>query len=206
MTQRHSATAIHHTKGGHYVKMMHSCGIRVVELQQPFLVSAVGRGSGRALTEAIHYRRRGHSMHRPSIVGLLALTIALATVLLWGGGAMAGQFKNLHGSIPDGGCNSAHSSPKNVSSAMAMEVFEFVTPVQDSYRCCILQNSTNQDLFVRLIGLTGSPVQSFQTAVNGTGCTPFNVLGAGFAFQCIVASGAGSPVSLTAHYIVGACR
>jgi hypothetical protein len=145
-------------------------------------------------------------MQRSSSVGLWALTIALATGLLWGGGATAGQFKNLHGSIPDNGCNSAHSSPKNVSSAMAMEVYEFVTPVADSYRCCILSNTTGQDLFVRLIGLTGSPLQSFQTAVNGTGCTPLNALGAGFAFQCTVASGAGSPVSATAHYSVGACR
>jgi hypothetical protein len=119
---------------------------------------------------------------------------------------MAGQFKNLHGGIANGSCNSAHSSPKNVSSAMAMEVFEFVTPVADSYRCCILSNATGQDLFVRLIGLTGAELAFFNTAVNGTGCTPFIGLGAGFAFHCTVATGAGNPVGAAAHYSVGACR
>jgi hypothetical protein len=127
-------------------------------------------------------------------------------VLLWGTGAMAGEYKNLHGSIPNAGCISAHSSPRNVSSAMAMEVYEFVTPVADTYRCCIQSNTTGQDLFVRLIGLTGSQLAFFQTAVNSTGCTPFVGLGAGFAFQCTVASGAGSPVGGAAHYILGACR
>jgi len=145
-------------------------------------------------------------MQRPFMTGLVVMAIALATILVWSGGAMAGQFKNLHGSIANGACNSAHSSPKNVSSAMAMEVFEFVTPVQDNYRCCIQSNSTGQDLFVRLIGLTGSPLASFQTAVNGTGCTPFTLLGAGFAFHCTVATGAFSPVGAGAHYVLGACR
>ena len=80
-------------------------------------------------------------------------------------------------------------SPKNVSTAMAMEIDEFITPAADSYRCLITGNTTGQDLFVRLIGLTGAQIGFFQTAVNGTGCTPFFGLGGGFAFQCTVASG-----------------
>lgn len=89
---------------------------------------------------------------------------------------------------------------------MQMEVFEWVTSGADSHRCCIFNNNTGQDLFLRLIGLTGSPLVSFQTAVNGTGCTPFIGLGGGFAFQCTVSSGAGSPVVLGGFYRVGACR
>ena len=141
-----------------------------------------------------------------SLKSIRVLAIALATVLLGAGGAMAGDFQNLHGNIPNPGCISAHSSPRNVSTAMAMATYEFVSPAADNYRCCISSNTSGQDLFVRLIGLTGSPLASFQTAVNGTGCTPFVGLGGGFAFQCTVASGAGSPVGGAAHYILGACR
>jgi predicted small integral membrane protein len=89
---------------------------------------------------------------------------------------------------------------------MAMEVFEFVSPAVDTYRCCIQSNTTGQDLFVRLIGLTGVQLAAIQTGVNGNGCTAFIGLGAGFAFQCTVASGAGSPVGAAAHYVLGACR
>ena len=76
-------------------------------------------------------------MRQPTIVRFLALTLAVVTVLLWTDGAMAGQFKNIHTPLPANGCVSAHSSPHNVNSTMAMEVFEFVTPVQTNYRCCI---------------------------------------------------------------------
>ena len=141
-----------------------------------------------------------------SLKSIRVLAIALSTVLLGAGGAMAGSYKDLHGTIPNAGCISAHSSPRNVSTAMAMEIYEFVSPAADNYRCCISSNTTGQDLFVRLIGLTGVQLGSFQTAVNQGGCTPFVGLGGGFAFQCTVASGAGSPVSGAAHYVLGACR
>jgi len=144
-------------------------------------------------------------MRRPLMVGF-AVVITLATLLLWGAGAIAGQYKNFPDSIPDAACSVAHSSPRNVSSAMEMEVYEWVSPAGDSYQCCINQNNTGQDLFVRLIGLTGTVLESFQTPVNGTGCTPFVGLGAGFAFQCTVASGAGSPVVVPSHYKIGICR
>ncbi len=138
------------------------------------------------------------------MAGWLAVLMTLAMVLFSGAGAIAGQYKDLHGDIPAGGCISALSNPRNVSSAMAMEVYEFVTPAIDSYQCCIKANTTGQDLFVRLIGLTGAPLDSFETAPNGLGCTAFVALGSGFAFQCTVASGAGLPVG--GKYKVAACR
>jgi hypothetical protein len=88
---------------------------------------------------------------------------------------------------------------------MEMDVYEFQTPAADSYRCCINGNTTGQDLFVRLIGLTGSPLASFTTPVNGTGCTAYTSLGGGYVFQCTVASGAASPVN-GGNYLVCAQR
>jgi hypothetical protein len=145
-------------------------------------------------------------MRHHAIIAFVIVALALATGITLPGEALAGQYKDLHGAIPNAGCISAHSSPRNVSSAMAMEVYEFITPAADAYRCCITSNTTGQDLFVRLIGLTGAQLGVFQTAVNGVGCTAFINLGAGFAFQCTVASGAGSPVNATAHSILAACR
>jgi len=145
-------------------------------------------------------------MRQRTVVKFVALTLAVTAMLPWSGAAMAGQFKNIHTTIPGGGCVSAHSSPENVNSAMAMEVFEFVTPAVASYRCCISNNTTGQDLFVRLIGLTGAQLALFQTPVNGTGCTASIGLGSPFAFQCTVASGAGSPVGAGAHYVLDVCR
>jgi hypothetical protein len=144
-------------------------------------------------------------MRRSSTAGWAAGVVTLA-IMLWSTGAMAGQFKNLHGVLANPGCISAHSSPRNVSSAMGIEIYEFVTPATDFYRCCITSNATGQDLFVRLMGLTGLPLASFQTAVNGGGCTAnINLLGS-FAFQCTVSSGSGAPVSPVAHYVFAACR
>lgn len=56
-------------------------------------------------------------------------------------------------------------------------------------------NTTGQDLTVRLIGLTGAPLATCVTPVNGVCSTPFVGLGGGFLFQCTVSSGAGSPVN-----------
>lgn len=137
---------------------------------------------------------------------IVASALALATgILLFDAKASAGEFKNLT-AIPNASCVNVHSSPLNVNSAMAMEVFEFTAPAADGYRCCIQQNSTGRGLFVRLIGLTGSPLASALTAINGGGCTGFINLGAPFAFQCTVASGAGAPIVANGHYILGACR
>lgn len=124
------------------------------------------------------------------------MVIGFVMVLALSGNVGAGDFHRLVGGIPDGGgTNCTWTTPKNTSTAMEMDVYEFQTPVSDSYRCCINSNATGQDLYVRLIGLTGSPLVSFTTPVNGTGCTAYTGLGGGFVFQCTVASGASSPVN-----------
>ena len=123
-----------------------------------------------------------------------AAIVAAGTTI--GGSAIAGDFHRLVGGIADaGGTNCTWTTPKNTSTAMEMDVFEFQTPAADSYRCSITSNGTGQDLTVRLIGLTGAPLATFVTAVNGVGATPYVALGGGFLFQCKVASGAGSPVN-----------
>jgi hypothetical protein len=145
-------------------------------------------------------------MRRTFVLGMVGLTI-VTMMLAFSTDGMAGSFKEISTvGLANGGTRSAHSSPFNVSSAMQIEVFEFVTNAQDGWRCCINANTTGQDLFVRLFGLTGVQLASFQTAVNGTGCTPFVGLGSGFAFQCTVATGAGSPVNAGAHYVIGVQR
>jgi hypothetical protein len=146
-------------------------------------------------------------MRRSSAAGLIAVVITLV-MMLWSTAALAGQYKDMHGIPANAACMFAHSSPRNISTAMAMEVYEFVTApgVIDGYRCCITSNATGQDLFVRLINLVGVPAASFQTAVNGIGCTAFVNLNPSLAFQCTVASGQNSPVLASAHYTLGVCR
>jgi hypothetical protein len=134
-----------------------------------------------------------------AVVGAV-LVAAVVAVLAFSEDVAAGQFKRMVGSLPNAGSFSAHASPRNTSTAMELDVYEFQTPAADAYRCGVTQNSTGQDLFVRLIGLTGTVLASCQTAVNGVCVTPFIGLGAGFVFQCTVSSGAGSPVTATAHY------
>lgn len=127
-----------------------------------------------------------------SLIGMTVLAVGLAL----SGNATAGDFHRLVGTIANaGGTNCTWTTPKNTSTAMEMDVFEFQTPATDSYRCCITSNGTGQDLTVRLIGLTGAPLQSVTTAVNGAACTAYNALAGGFLFECKVASGAGSPVN-----------
>jgi len=140
-------------------------------------------------------------MRRNSMLGILALTTILATGLALSGDATAGSFKVVSTTgLANGGARFAVSSPFNVSSAMEIEVFEFVTNAADSWRCGITQNNTGQDLQVRLIGLTGTVLSSCVTPVNGVCSTPFIALGGGFAFHCTVSSGAGSPVVLGSQY------
>lgn len=112
------------------------------------------------------------------------------------GTAVAGDFHRLVGTINNGGgTNCTWTTPKNTSTAMEMAVFEFQTPAADNYRCYITSNGTGQDLTVRLIGLTGGPLATVVTPVNGVGATAYTSLGAGYLFQCTVASGAGSSVN-----------
>lgn len=140
-------------------------------------------------------------MRRNSMLGILALTTILATGLALSRDATAGSFKVVSTlGLANGGARFAWSSPFNVSSAMEIEVYEWVTNATDGWRCGISSNSTGQDLQVRLIGLTGTVLASCVTPVNGTCGTPFVGLGFGFAFHCTVSSGAGSPVILGSNY------
>lgn len=130
----------------------------------------------------------------------IATSFGVAAIMAAGlsvpGSTIAGDFHRLVGPIANGGgTNCTWTTPKNASTAMEMDVFEFGTPAIDGYRCSITGNTTGQDLTVRLIGLTGLPLASFTTAVNGVGSTPYVVLGSPFLFQCTVSSGAGSPVN-----------
>jgi hypothetical protein len=127
-------------------------------------------------------------------------TLAMAALFTLGvsflGTAEAGQFKRLTGSnlLADGGILQVYATPLNTASAMEIDVYEFQT-VADSWSCRVTANTTGQDLVVRLIGLTGAPIATCVTPVNGTCATPAIALGGGFLFQCTVASGAGSPVN-----------
>lgn len=138
-------------------------------------------------------------------------TLAVAALFTFGvsflGTAEAGQFKRLTGSnlLPNGGSIQALGSPLNTGPAMEMDVYEFQS-VADSWRCFVNANTTGQDLTVRLIGLTGAPLATCVTPVNGTCATPFVALGGGFLFQCTVSSGAGSPVLPNSFYRVGVQR
>ncbi len=127
-------------------------------------------------------------------------TLAMAALVTLGvsflGTAEAGQFKRLTGSnlLANGGFLQVYATPLNTGTAMEMDVYEFQS-VADSWRCFISANTTGQDLTVRLIGLTGAPLATCVTPVNGACFTPFVGLGGGFLFQCTVSSGAGSPVN-----------
>jgi hypothetical protein len=141
-----------------------------------------------------------------------AFVLAAALALLGASSAaQAGQFKNVNiNSIPNAGCVTVHSSPQNQGNSggasMATETFEFIPPTADSYRCCVGANTTNRGLFVRLMGLNGAALASFQTPVNGGGCTAYAVVAMPFAFQCTVSAGAGLPVVANAHYTLQICR
>src|SRR3954469_20116068 len=119
-----------------------------------------------------------------------ALVIGATAASLVAAGAQAGEFKTLNTqSLPVGGVIHAYSSPKNTSSAMEMEVYEWQKSVTGPSTCGIDLSSGIPPLHVNLIGLTGTPLAS----CTGTTCTtPTIGLGGGFKFMCTVSSGAGS--------------
>src|SRR4051794_14138664 len=120
-----------------------------------------------------------------------ALVIGATAASLVAAGAQAGEFKTLNTqSLPVGGVIHAYSSPKNTSTAMEMEVYEWQTPsAGGTYTCGIDLSSGVPPLHVNLIGLTGIPLAS----CTGTTCTtPTIGLGGGFKFMCTVSSGAGA--------------
>lgn len=125
-----------------------------------------------------------------------ALVVGATMASLAPTGAMAGQFKTLNTQgLAPGGQVGVFSSPKNTSSAMEMEVYEWPSPASGTYNCGIALNSTGQVLRVNMIGLTGVSIGSCTTVAGGTCSTSSVSLGGGFKFMCTVASGAGFPIS-----------
>jgi hypothetical protein len=125
--------------------------------------------------------------------------------------AQGGQFKNVQtNSIADNTCVFVHSSPQNQgnsgSAAMEIEIFEFIPPVADNYKCCIGANTTGQALTVRLLNPTGAQSTVATTAVNGGGCTGNVSLTFPYAYQCTVATGPAMPAVQNAHYTLKICR
>ncbi|HXH08477.1 MAG TPA: hypothetical protein VNP04_01695 [Alphaproteobacteria bacterium] len=147
-------------------------------------------------------------MLRTSMVVMLGLTVALATVFGLHGEALAGQFKTLNtAGLGVGGSISAHSSPKNFGQAMEMEVYEWPTAsTGGNYRCQITSNSTGQTLNLRLIGVNGTIISSCAAANGGTCSTPTAALVGNLKFMCLVATQFGAPVSSSAHYVIAVQR
>ena len=140
----------------------------------------------------------------------LSMFVAMASILALIGGtyqqATAGQFRRVDhtANLGIGAQNSFSVSPTNRNSAMEMDTFEWLTrSAGGTYRLRITQNSTNQELTVRMIGLTGAEVTSCTTVANGTCDTPAIQLGGNFLFLAVVATdGAGSPITAGSHYTI----
>jgi hypothetical protein len=140
-------------------------------------------------------------------IEILGLGTALAAALFATTDASAGQFKRLDAtaSLGVGGQVTAWANPQNHNIAMEMDTYEFLS-ASGNWRCRILFNNTGTGLHLSLVGLTGTVLQSCTTPVNGTCDTPDIGLGGDFLFQCIVASGAGSPVGANSLYQIGIQR
>jgi hypothetical protein len=141
-------------------------------------------------------------MHR-----FVRTTLAIGgTTLLFGTTALAGQFKRLDASsLAPGAQVSALASPQNQGAAMQMDAYEYLSAAA-SYRCRITFNSTGEALNLRVIGVNGTVAFSCTTAVNGTCDTPFVAHAGDLLFQCLVATGNGSPVAAGSAYVFGVQR
>lgn len=128
-------------------------------------------------------------------IGILALTSA---------DAGAGQFKRINASTLAAGASIlTWASPQNTGAAMEMDVYEYFSAAA-SYRCRIQYNNTGRAITLARLGVNGTIQASCTTAVNGTCDLPYVGHAAGLVFQCLVATGNGSPVaagSLYAHTI-----
>lgn len=150
-------------------------------------------------------------MFRKSLSLFVALTSMLVIVFGTLQPASAGQYRRVDqtATLAVGAQVFFRVSPTNHNTAMEMDVWEFLSRNgAGSYRLRIVQNSTGQDLTVRMIGLTGTQLGAVTctTAVNGVCDTPSIALGANFLFQAIVSSGAGSPVGAGALYTIAIQR
>jgi hypothetical protein len=134
----------------------------------------------------------------------IALALGLgAAVLVTGGQALAGQFKRLSrvATLAVGAQATAFSSPQNQGAAMEMDVWEYLSaPAGASYRCRITSNSTGRQLRLARVGVNATIQASCITPVNGTCDLPFVAHTGNLLFQCIVATGNGSPVTTGSTY------
>ena len=135
-------------------------------------------------------------MHR-----FVRTTLAVGgTTLLVGTTALAGQFKRLDAStLAPGAQVTALASPQNQGAAMEMDAYEYQSAAT-SYRCRITFNNTGEALNLRVIGVNGAVAFSCATPVNGTCDTPFVGHAGNLLFQCLVATGNGSPVAAGSAY------
>jgi len=185
--------------------------VLVVCCQYFLRAESEGRGNKQrdGKVNSINITGKGATMRRAMMFITLVMVALFTLGVSFLGTAEAGQFKRLTGSNlrPNGGSIQVYASPLNTNTAMEIDVYEFqTTAVADAWRCFVNANNTGQDLTVRLIGLTGAPLATCVTPVNGSCFTPFVNLGAGFLFQCTVSSGAGSPVLRGSVYRVGVQR
>src|SRR4051812_36918949 len=98
-------------------------------------------------------------MINKSVSLVVALTSLLVLIFGLNQPASAGQFRRVDqtANLAVGGQIFFRVSPTNRNTAMEMDVFEFLSRAgAGSYRLRILQNSTGQQLNLRMIGLTGA--------------------------------------------------
>ena len=132
----------------------------------------------------------------------LVATLGFATLLL-APLADAGQFKRLNaGALAPGGQMTALASPQNQGAAMEMDAYEYQTGASASLRCRITFNNTGRALTLARIGVNGLVQASCTTPVNGTCDLGFVVHGGNLLFQCLVATGNGSPVAVGSAYVL----
>jgi len=131
--------------------------------------------------------------------GLFTACIGIAgSALLAVSTVQAGQFKTLNtAGIGAGGYLAGYSSPQNTNLSMEMETYEFLTsPAGGTYYCQILYNGVGRTMNVSLIGVNGTVISSCAAAYGSSCSTSTSVgLAANTKFQCLYATGFGSPVS-----------
>jgi hypothetical protein len=82
-----------------------------------------------------------------------------------------------------------------------MDTFEYLSSAAGaSYRCRLLFNNTGRAITVARVGVNGTITASCTTAVNGTCDIPFAAHVGSLLFQCIVATGNGSPAGVGSFY------
>jgi hypothetical protein len=115
---------------------------------------------------------------------------------------MAGQFKTLNtAGLAEGQQQTAVSSPKNSGLAMEMEVYEWTSRSAGGYyQCRILSNFTGEPLTITFMGVNGTIIDSCTAPAGGTCDVPAYNLFGNLKFQCLVATGYGSPVISTNTY------